>query len=249
MKWLGIALTTTSLLVLLIPSVASASTSEDVVVTATGYVAGVPGDFTLTYISDYEVGISWTKGPDAQNTMVRGAVGRLPEDRTDGYQVYYGDGTSTSDTGVSLDETAAPVYYRAWSQNVSGVWEEEGVSDSLEGFGMTTVAIALIVLVFSILAFWKRDAVLYMLSTIGWIFMTFYLVNRDYPEENAYLPYAIAAFCLAIVLVMGIQTVRVFFADRPRPPTQRETSRETQEEHRKKVANLTRRREKPWYDM
>lgn len=233
------------LTIFLIPTPVLADTSGDVTVTATGYICGAPGNFTLTYVSDYEIGISWTKGADAVNTMVRGAVGRVPESRTDGYLVYYGTGTSTSDTGVSLDETAAPIYYRAWSQNAASVWEEVGVSDFLEGFGMLTVAIALIVLVFTVLAFLRRDAMLYMLGTIGWLFMTFYLVNLNYPAENAYLPYAIAGFCLSVTLIMAIQAVNVYFSGRPRPPT----SGEIQAEHKRKVMGLTKRaRERKWWE-
>ncbi len=237
------------LVVLLIPTSAFADTSQEVTVTATGYVVGAPSGLTLTYISDYEVGISWTKGADAENTMIRGAVGRVPESRTDGYQVYYGDGTNTSDTGVSLDETAAPVYYIAFSQNAAGVWEELGVSDSLEGFGVTTLAIMLGVLAFTFFAIWKKEAVFYMLGVIGWLFMTFYLVNRDYPEENAYLPYAIAGFCLSVTLVMAIQIVRILITQRDEQRNLPSASSIVQAEHRQKVLQLTKpRRKKDWWD-
>jgi hypothetical protein len=124
-----------------LPIVARADTSANVTVTAIGYVCGAPGGLTLTYINDYEVGISWIKGVDADNTMIRAAYGRYPTDRTDGYLVYYGDGTSTSDTGVSLDETATPVYYRAWSENAGGIWNEFSYAESfIEGIGVTLLA-------------------------------------------------------------------------------------------------------------
>jgi len=118
----------------LIPGIqAWADTSEGVVVSATGWIAGIPGGFTLTYVNDYEVLISWTKGQDAVNTMVRAAFGRVPENISDGYQVYYGTGTSVSDTALSL---AAPdiVYYRAWSQNANNVWTELFASGDTGGF-------------------------------------------------------------------------------------------------------------------
>lgn len=70
MKWLRLLILTLTLTLLLLPSSVSASTSAEVAVTATGYVCGAPGGLTLTYISDYEVGISWTKGEDAVNTTV-----------------------------------------------------------------------------------------------------------------------------------------------------------------------------------
>jgi len=104
-----------------------ADTSQDVTITARGFVIGAPAGFTVYYISDYEVGLSWTKPEGADNTMVRAAYGRTPESRTDGYLVYYGGAENASDTAVSLDETAAVIYYKAWSQTAGGIWEEEGV--------------------------------------------------------------------------------------------------------------------------
>jgi len=242
-KWLAIlALLILGLILRVTPVLAG--TSDEVTVTATGYVCEAPGGLTLTYVSDYEVGISWTKGTDAVNTMVRGAVGRLPESRTNGYLVYYGSGTSTSDTGVSLDETAAPIYYRAWSQNAAGIWEETGTSGLLEGFGVTTIAIALFIFGFTVLAVWKREAVFYMLGVIGWLFMTFYLVNRDYPSQNTYLKYAIAGFCLAVTLVMAMQALRVYAEGRPKIPT----SSDIQAAYRKRVAGITNRSRRKWWE-
>ena len=102
---------------------ARADTSADVTITASGYVCGAPGGFTITYVTDYEVQLDWTVGADAVNTMVRAAYGHFPTDITDGYQVYYGNGTTCNDDATSL---AAPdiVYYRAWSQNAAGLWNE-----------------------------------------------------------------------------------------------------------------------------
>lgn len=108
---------------LLTTTLARAGTSADVTITASGYVCEAPGGFTITYVNDYEVQLDWNVGTDAVNTMVRAAYGRFPTDITDGYQVYYGNGTTCTDDATSL---ASPdiVYYRAWSQNAAGLWNE-----------------------------------------------------------------------------------------------------------------------------
>ena len=50
------------LIIFINPTSVLADTSDDITVTVSGWICGAPGGFTLTYISDYEVGISWTKG-------------------------------------------------------------------------------------------------------------------------------------------------------------------------------------------
>lgn len=180
-KWLVVcAILITAVL---IPTSALAGTTADVTITATGIVVGAPGGLTLTYISDYEVGISWTKGTDAENTMIRAAYGRTPGSRTDGYLVYYGPGDGQeeiiSDTGVSLDETATPVYYRAWSQNASGGWENEGVSGFIEGIGVTTIAFIILALGVVGIAMWKKHLLLYLVAFIGLILIASHLIDTS----------------------------------------------------------------------
>ncbi len=146
-----------------------AGTSADVTITATGYICAAPGGLILTYVNDYEVGISWTKGIDAANTMVRGAVGRVPTSRTDGYLVYYGSGNTTSDTGVSFEETAAPIYYRAWSQNAGGIWEETGIWNFIEGVGMTLIALFILAGIITYIALRHHSIPFGIVSSAVWI--------------------------------------------------------------------------------
>lgn len=145
----------------LVPSATLADSSEGVVVTATGYIAGAPVNFTVTYISDYEVGLSWTKGEYAERTLIRATIGRMPENSEDGYLVYYGDGESVTDTALNLDEIATLVYYRAWSENSKGVLEDIGADGSVGGIGMTLIAEAIFILGLSGLAMWRKNIILY----------------------------------------------------------------------------------------
>ena len=228
----------------LIPVSVLAATSEGVTITATGYICEAPGAFTLTYISDYEIGISWVKGADAVNTMVRKVVGRVPASLTDGIELYNGPGTSTADYTVNLDTIDSSIYYRAWSQNAAGVWEELGTSNAIGGFGMSTVAIAVIVLGLTALAFVLKNALLHMVCVIGWLFLGFYMWNREWPVGNEYLGTAFMLLALAMVIVNLIVTVNHYLGQRTTPPTHDEV----QNEYRRKVLNVTGRREPrdPW---
>lgn len=234
MRWTGILVL--SLALLLVPTAVQATTSAEVTITATGYVCGAPGDLTLTYISDYEVGISWTKGPDAENTLVRARYGSVPESRTDGYLVYYGNGTNCSDTGVSLDETVAPIYYRAWSENVGGIWEESGISDFFEGGGMLLIGIVVIVLGLTALAFILKDALLHMVCVPAWSVLGILLWNQNWPPGNAYLPTALVLLAISMALVNLVLTVNHYLGQRTAPPTHDEI----QSRYKKQIYDMTR---------
>lgn len=170
----------------LLPVPVSAGTSANVVITATGVVIAAPGGFTLTYITDYEVGIDWTKAPGAVNTMVRAAVGRYPSSTTDGYLVYYGNGTSATDTGVSLDETPAAVYYRAWSENVNGIFSPVWAEGTMEGAGMMLLFLGLMALVPTIACYALRRSSIAIIGVLFWIIMGVYAYTKIGVDGDVY---------------------------------------------------------------
>lgn len=200
MKW--VARICLVLALMLLPTTVSAATSAEVTIYAMGYVCDAPGGFTLTYITDYEIGINWAMGAGANNTMVRAAYGRYPENRTDGYLVYYGNGTYCNDTAVNLDETASLVYYRAWSQNAAGVWEEVGASDWLEGPNMKMIALIVLCLGLMTPAFlWKKQALM-VAAGLAWTVLAFWSRAMtptwgtwDMYELLFYLGFALALMC------------------------------------------------------
>lgn len=153
---------------MLVPSSVNADTSAEVTVTAVGYICEAPGGFTLTYVNDHEVGISWTKGEGAANTLIRAKYGSYPEDADDGYLVYYGDGESCSDTAVSLDETATAVHYRAWSEDEHGAVTAEWAEGTMEGIGMTLIGFVILALGLTVMAFLFKRIPLFFLSGLGW---------------------------------------------------------------------------------
>ena len=166
--------------IVLTPTPVFAETSQDVTVTATGYVVGSPTELTLTYISDYEVGISWTKGEDAVNTMVRVKYGEIPQSRTDGYQVYYGEGTSSTDPNIVLAGADIP-YYKAWSQNAGGVWEEFGISEEVNFMSASFLFIGMILIAVSLTAFaYKIRLILFtMAAASSWLGLGIWLLLSD----------------------------------------------------------------------
>lgn len=224
------------LIILLVPSnVVLADTSDDITVTARGYVEepGAPSGLTLTYISDYEVGISWTKGEGAENTMIRASYVRIPESRTDGYLVYYGDGESTSDTGVSLEESFMPVNYRAWSEDPEGVWEDFGVSDSFEGVGMTIFAVVAIILAFMVMGFVFKNGILFLASSLGWVLFAFLMFGKVF--DNPAMNTGLLLFGGAMSIVTAVLALRMIMGERPH----RITADDEQEAFKHQIQKIT----------
>ncbi len=155
-----------------------ADSSSDVTITATGIVVAQPGGFTLTYISDFEVGISWIKAPGADKTMVRAAFGHVPTDISDGYQVYYGVGNSADDTAISLGASEI-VYYRAWSQTLGGEWGPLFASGDTGGFMSVSYLFIGLILIACFLTFmaWKSPNILIAFAAgLTWLSMAFWIV-------------------------------------------------------------------------
>lgn len=158
-----------------------AATSEEVTITASGWVCGAPGDFTLTYVNDYEIGISWVKGEDADKTMVRAAFGRVPENISDGYEVYYGTGNSCTDTALSM-ATPEIIFYVAWSQNAAGVWAPLFSSGDTGGFMSASYLFLGLILIAAFLTWFasRRPEILVAFAAgLTWLALGFWLLLGD----------------------------------------------------------------------
>lgn len=184
------------------PTVVLADTTTDITVTATGYVAGSPG-LTITWISDQEIQLDWIKGAGSNNTMVRAKIGSLPEDRDDGYLVYYGVGTTFTDTSVNLDEIGTYVYYRAWAE-AEGVYEEEGDSGYIGGIGMVLIAIFILCGILTFLSLRNNNPLLSLVAALSWIFVFAY--TRSNPigdiETGSFADELIVYLCWGMAFVL-----------------------------------------------
>jgi hypothetical protein len=184
-----IIIVVTVLCALLIPCAVEAATSVDVVITATGIVIAPPTGFTVSYVSDYETHLSWVSAAGSIATMIRAAYGHVPTSMTDGYLVYQGAGNSFNDTAASLTMPDI-IYYRAWSQNNSGVWgnlyadadTEDIMSISYLFIGSILIIVALIGIGF----FSKRKVVLW-LAGLASIMLAIYLFSTPtFPMNNVW---------------------------------------------------------------
>ena len=177
MKWRFLVI----LLIMLLHSTpVFADTSAGVTVTSHGYICGSPDGLIATYVSETNVQLDWAKGVGAENTIVVAKYGSEPTSRSDGYIVYSGNGTTYNDIGVSLDETATYVYYKAWSQSATGVWEIIGSNTAwMGGTGMILIALFLLCGFLSFLSLRSRNVLVAIGAAISWLFVLIY--TRDNP--------------------------------------------------------------------
>jgi hypothetical protein len=204
-----VALVLSILPFVLLSGVALAATSAEVVVTATGYICEAPGGFTITYISDYELGLSWVKGEDAVNTMVRVKDGSMPTSRTDGNLIYYGDGTNASDTGVNFEEGTATRYYKAWSQNANGVWEESGSTNFMENPYMMLIGLIVLALGLAVSGYMLKRSFLAYGAAGAWLLLAVYAFTHRGVSFDIYW----ALFILSGALTIGSIFVPISFRE------------------------------------
>jgi hypothetical protein len=187
--------------------VALAGNPTDVItINAYGYIVASPSNLVLTKVSDHQIDVSWVKGWDAANTMVRAKYGVIPTDVGDGYQVYYGAGSSASDFSVNLELSDSTIYYKAWSQRVDGVYEGSifGIYNSIRGVGMVLIAFLLLALIPTVISFIVKNGklALTILGMIGWILLGAYSYTLSTTIWDIYYDLFVAS--IGMTLITGI---------------------------------------------
>ena len=124
------------------PSPVLAVTSPNADVTVTYRIQlplEAPTGFTVTWITDKLVNISWVPGYGSNSTLVLAKVDSLPTGPTDGYILYSGNGSSANDTFTNLDIIGGRVYYAGFAVSENGSYSEAGTGD-VEGLGVSELA-------------------------------------------------------------------------------------------------------------
>jgi hypothetical protein len=218
MKMIRVIAATIILALTLAPTVALAATSADVTVTATPAVSSGISGFTVTYISDTQMDISWGFIPPATNIMIRGQYGSYPDDipdeftaPTDGYLVYYGNALAVSDTSMDFDKTFGQLYYKAWAQKADGTWYTDTSNTLLEGKTVVLMTLLGLGLILSLVAIFKHQIVIGIVGAGAWLVTIIYtrsnpiggMVTGD-TADSALLTVFIAMMILPPILAWQI---------------------------------------------
>ena len=203
MRWFFLLVVLVALAVGVPTLTARADTSAGVVITVSGNVSGVlglPSGFTITYIDDCSMQMTWTKGIGSTNTMIRAAVGVLPADRNDGRLVYYGNGTQAVDVWCSTT-AQKPVYFRAWSESSTGNWTS-GSTDSNQIGGRTMTLLGLFAFcgILSWMSLKSNFFLLKLLAGMSWIAL--FLYTKDYPPGA--IPEGSSVHVAILMILIGL---------------------------------------------
>jgi hypothetical protein len=156
-----------------------------------------PDDFTVIDLGAITLGFSWRTGVGANYTMVRGLRDSYPDKITIGELIYYGSGESVNSTGFALDVTRYKFSaWGFWSDNTSH--SADYARAEVGGDAMTDIAIQigelskglsglvnalggfiyfLPLIVFSVLAFWKENYILFMITASISFMVGYYTPN------------------------------------------------------------------------
>jgi hypothetical protein len=168
-----------------------------------GALPGAPTDFDAVLASNYQVDITWVKGINATHTLIRGKIGEYPADRTDGYEVYFGTGTSVTDW-VDLTATDEPVYYRAWAWNITG-YSNTYAQDFVEGGGVGMADALILIPILGLLGGLtvigdrNRNWLVIIIAVLGWFLMAGWSMTTSDETWDAYWIIAILSVMIALV--------------------------------------------------
>lgn len=183
-----------------------ADTSADVTISATGILVGSPGAFTVYYISDFEVGMSWIKPVGGNNTMIRVKYGSTPVDRNDGYLVYYGNLEVANDPNIDLTSGQLPTY-RAWSQRVDGVWENMGATGEANFMSQSFMFIGLIIMAgfLTFLARYTGQLLMRIAAALIWLVLGIWLLVGNITNLGIASPWTqVLAFVFIIMVLVPL---------------------------------------------
>lgn len=195
----------------LITSTRSYAPSTIVVITVTaslnmpGWPFGVLG-FTVTRITDTSIKLDWTPHATTDNVTIRVKYGEPPANRSDGYPVYYGDGSATTmtwDNSTSLNNVFGTTYYRIWSENSSGGWSTEYREGYTEGIAMFLIVVALIAVALTWLAYKERRITIGIGAAFGWLITSVYSYSQSTAIWDIY--FCLFWFAIAMMLAIGIE--------------------------------------------
>lgn len=168
------------------PGIAIYADTVQITVTATPKVTGGISNFTVTYVNDTQLDLSWILTGDAVNIMIRAKYSEYPDDisnpattPSDGYLVYYGSGSSVSDTSMNLDEHAGVLYYKAWAQKADTTWYINTETGEGEGIGMILIALIFLSVSFTIASGVLRKGWLAFTGAGAWAATAVYCYNNS----------------------------------------------------------------------
>jgi hypothetical protein len=189
---------------MIMPATALAADSVEISVIAQGIASAGIFNFKIVYVTEQRFDLSWILGSNVTSVMIRAKYNKYPNDITstnetpsDGYLVYYGNGTSVSDTSMDLDQNPGGIYYRAWAQLGDGSWVITPSQDWKESKVMTLLGVLAIASVFTMVGI--KYKIMRTVAAVAWIFVGLYWLQARPSSITAGTPADTAAIVLFFI--------------------------------------------------
>ncbi len=219
-------------------NIVSGATSTNITITFTPLTSEGINSFLITYVSDTDILLSWTLGASVDKIMVRAKYGEYPANipdintaPTDGYLVYYGNGTEVHDTSMNFDENAGVLYYRAWAQQADGTWNMNTSSGSKESKEVVLIALLFAPIALAGLGAGLKNGMLCYLAIPLWLACGFWIGTNYTWFGGAQMPFA-------MLLAFGASIGMAFEAASVRPKAETEDGGEVDPEIAEQLAAI-----------
>lgn len=210
MKWRLWVLRVLAIILLTATPVATviAGTVADVSLFATPLFGSGIFSFTVTYVTDTRLDLSWTVGDNVSKVMVRSSYGKYPNDITsanetpsDGSLVYYGNALSYSDTSMDFENNfGMRLYYRAWAQLNDGSWVVASKTGWKESAVLTLIAIFGLALGLTWIG--RNYKIMRAIAAAGWVGVAFYWASN--PPSSVIVGSSVHSILFVIFLLTAL---------------------------------------------
>jgi len=163
---------------------------------------------TATSLSEHEILLSWYTGSAINSTTIRAAIGRVPTSITDGYLVYSGSGTNTTDWVSNLEMLDNKLYYAAWGTDSNGTWTPSATT-YIEGVGMKLIAIIVMCVAMMVWAWQKKQVSLLFMSLMCWLGFTAYMYSLTSATWDYYRIFAWVGIGMVLITVYEVIIVQM----------------------------------------
>jgi hypothetical protein len=111
---------------------------------------------------------------------------------------------------------------------------------------MSSIAIIIVTLGLTFLAFFKREGMLYAIGIPAWIITAFTFASMTWPVANPYLWQASYLFCYLMAVVMTVSTIMFYITWNKDRRVHEPSDEELQTTYRKQVYKTTHKKTNPW---
>ncbi len=111
---------------------------------------------------------------------------------------------------------------------------------------MSSIAIIMVTLGLTFLAFFKREGMLFAIGIPAWVITAFTFSSMTWPTSNNYLWQAAYLFCYLMAVVMMVSTMMFYITWNKERRVKEPSDEESQASYRRQVYKITHKKKDMW---